>query len=225
MPVQSQCNDCSGTEKPGTKPKVCPACGGTGQIRMQQGFFHFNKHVELVEELAKLFLNFVHMFRKGTIEKVKTLSVNIPAGVDTGDRVRLSGEGNLGKRCTAGDLYVAVRVDDHPILERDGKDLFIEAPIPFYKAITGGSIEIPSLEKNISLKIPPYTQTGKIFRIKDGCCHIRSRGRGDLLCRVIVEIPTTLDKKQLKALENFQNQQMKARISLAPINSKRYSKS
>ena len=102
------------------------------------------------------------------------------------------------------DRYVAVRVDDHPILERDGKDLFIEAPIPFYKAITGGSIEIPSLEKNISLKIPPYTQTGKIFRIKGkGASHIRSRGRGDLLCRVIVEIPTTLDKKQLKALEEF----------------------
>ena len=206
MPVQSKCNDCSGTgAKPGTKPKVCPACGGTGQIRMQQGFFSLQQTCGTCGGTGQVISEYCSTCSgKGTVEKVKTLSVNIPAGVDTGDRVRLSGEGNWARDAQPGDLYVAVRVDDHPILERDGKDLFIEAPIPFYKAITGGSIEIPSLEKNISLKIPPYTQTGKIFRIKGkGASHIRSRGRGDLLCRVIVEIPSTLDKKQLKALEEF----------------------
>ena len=172
---------------------------------MQQGFFSLQQTCGTCGGAGQVISEYCSSCSgKGTIEKVKTLSVNIPAGVDSGDRVRLSGEGNWARDAQPGDLYVAVRVDDHPILERDGKDLFIEAPIPFYKAITGGSIEIPSLEKNISLKIPPYTQTGKIFRIKGkGASLIRSRGRGDLLCRVIVEIPTTLDKKQLKALEEF----------------------
>ena len=206
VPVQSKCNDCSGTgAKPGTKPKVCPTCGGTGQVRMQQGFFSLQQTCGTCGGTGQVISEYCSTCSgKGTVEKVKTLSVNIPAGVDTGDRVRLSGEGNWARDAQPGDLYVAVRVDDHPILERDGKDLYIETPIPFHKAITGGSIEIPSLEKNISLKIPPYTQTGKIFRINGkGASHIRSRGRGDLLCRVIIEIPSSLDKKQLKALEEF----------------------
>ena len=138
------------------------------------------------------------------MQETKSLSVSIPSGVDNGDKVRLSGEGSAARGGHTGDLYVAIQVLHNEIFERDGRDLYFEAPIPFEIAVLGGTINVPGLESKIALKIPSSTQTGKIFRIKGkGASHIRSRGRGDLLCRVIVEIPSILDKKQLKALEEF----------------------
>jgi molecular chaperone DnaJ len=105
-----------------------------------------------------------------------------------------------------GDLYVAIRVTDHPIFERDGRHLYIEAPIPFDISVIGGSIKIPTLENNISLKIPSNTQTGKVFRIKGkGASIVRDRRRGDILCRVIVETPSNLSKNQIEALNDFRN--------------------
>ena len=124
--------------------------------------------------------------------------------MDNGDKVRLSGEGEWMKGGRSGDLYVAIRVKDNPLFERDGRHLYIEAPIPFDISILGGSIKIPTLEKTISLKIPSNTQTGKVFRIKgEGASIVRDRRRGDILCRVIVETPSNLDKAQLKALSEL----------------------
>ena len=132
--------------------------------------------------------------------------MNIPAGVDNGDKVRLSGEGEWMKGGQSGDLYVAIRVIEHPIFERDGRDLYIEAPIPFDVAVIGGSIKIPTLENNISLKIPSNTQTGKVFRIKGkGASVVRNSRRGDILCRIVVETPSNLDKNQTKLLNSFKD--------------------
>jgi molecular chaperone DnaJ len=140
----------------------------------------------------------------GATKENKTLSVNIPAGVDNGDKVRLSGEGEWQKGGQSGDLYVAIRVLENPLFERDGKDLYIESPIPFEVSILGGSIQIPTLEGSISLKIPAQTQTGKVFRIRGkGATVVRNSRRGDILCRVVVETPSNLDRKQLKLLKSF----------------------
>ena len=140
----------------------------------------------------------------GVIEETKSLSVSIPAGVDNGDKVRLSGEGSAAKGGPAGDLYVAIQVIANDIFERDGRDLYFEAPIPFDIAILGGSINIPGLESKISLKVPAYTQTGKIFRIKGkGASSVRDSRRGDLMCRVVVETPVNLSNAQLKTFKEF----------------------
>ena len=130
--------------------------------------------------------------------------MNIPAGVDNGDKVRLSGEGEWQKGGQSGDLYVAIRVNEDPIFERDGRHLYIEAPIPFEVSVIGGSIKIPTLEKTISLKIPSNTQTGKVFRIKgQGAAMVRDSRRGDILCRVVVETPSNLNKEQTKLLNEL----------------------
>jgi molecular chaperone DnaJ len=131
------------------------------------------------------------------MQKDKNLSVTIPAGVDDGDKVRLSGEGNAVAGGANGDLYVLVNLLPNKLFERNGKDLYFETPIPFDVAVLGGSINIPTLESKISLKIPPSTQTGKVFRIAGkGASSVRDSRRGDLLCRVVVETPINLSKKQ-----------------------------
>ena len=145
-----------------------------------------------------------HVSGIGTTRDTKTLSVNIPAGVDNGDKVRLSGEGERMDGGQPGDLYVAIRVIDNPIFERDGRNLYLEAPIPFETSVIGGSIQIPTLEKSVSLKIPSNTQTGKVFRIRGkGASIVRDRRRGDILCRVVVETPSNLTKDQIKILNEF----------------------
>ena len=206
IPSHKKCSDClgSGAEK-GTGPTSCSNCGGSGQVRMQQGFFSIQQTCSACSgtgQVIKSRCNSCNGF--GAIKENKTLSVDIPAGVDNGDKVRLSGEGEWMKGGRSGDLYVAIRVKDNPLFERDGRHLYIEAPIPIDVSILGGSIKIPTLEKTISLKIPSNTQTGKVFRIKgEGASIVRDRRRGDILCRVIVETPSNLDKAQLKALSEL----------------------
>ena len=135
---------------------------------------------------------------------IQTLSVSIPSGVDNGDKVRLTGEGGAARGGHTGDLYVAIQVAHNEIFERDGRDLYFEAPIPFEIALLGGTINVPGLESKIALKIPSYTQTGKIFRIKGkGAASVRDSRRGDLLCSVNVETPVNLSKAQLKMFEEF----------------------
>jgi molecular chaperone DnaJ len=137
-------------------------------------------------------------------QETKSLSVSIPSGVDNGDKVRLTGEGGAARGGHTGDLYVVIQVLHNEIFERDGRDLYFEAPIPFQIAVLGGTINVPGLESKIALKIPSYTQTGKIFRIKGkGAASVRDSRRGDLLCRVIVETPVNLSKAQLKKFEEF----------------------
>ena len=159
-------------------------------------------HLQLTLEEAAFGIEKVVKFRIKNDNK--EVSISIPAGVDNGDKVRLTGEGEWEKGGQSGDLYVAIRVIDNPIFEREGKDLYLEAPIPFEISIIGGAIKFPTLEGSLSLKIPAQTQTGKIFRIKGkGAAVVRNSRRGDLLCRVIVETPSNLDRKQSKLLKQF----------------------
>jgi molecular chaperone DnaJ len=208
IPSHRECNDCNGSgAAKGSSPISCMNCNGAGQVRMQQGFFSVQQTCSVCSGTGQVIKDKCNTCRgAGAIKDNKTLSVNIPAGVDNGDKVRLSGEGEWMKGGQTGDLYVAIRVTDHPIFERDGRHLYIEAPIPFDISVIGGSIKIPTLENNISLKIPPNTQTGKIFRIKGkGASIVRDRRRGDILCRVMVETPSNLSKKQIQALNDFRN--------------------
>ena len=206
IPSHKMCSDCSGSgAEKGTGPTSCSNCGGSGQVRMQQGFFSIQQTCSACSGTGQVIKSICNSCKGiGAIKENKTLSVDIPAGVDNGDKVRLSGEGEWMKGGRSGDLYVAIRVIDNPLFERDGRHLYIEAPIPFDVSILGGSIKIPTLEKTISLKIPSNTQTGKVFRIKgEGASIVRDRRRGDILCRVIVETPSNLDKTQLKALSEL----------------------
>ncbi len=206
IPSHVECPDCNGSgAAKGTSPVTCMNCNGTGQVRMQQGFFSVQQTCSVCSGTGQVIKDKCRTCNGvGAIKENKTLSVNIPAGVDNGDKVRLSGEGEWMKGGQSGDLYVAIRVNNDPIFERDGRHLYIEAPIPFEISVTGGSIKIPTLEKSISLKIPANTQTGKVFRIKGkGASVVRDRRRGDILCRVVVETPSNLNKDQMKLLNQL----------------------
>jgi molecular chaperone DnaJ len=144
---------------------------------------------------------------RGAVQDNKTLSVKVPAGVDTGDRIRLTGEGEAGMHGgPPGDLYVQVAVKEHAIFERDGADLLCEIPISFIDAALGGELEVPTLDGRVKLKIPQETQTGKLFRLRDkGVTPVRGGPPGDLLCRVVVETPVALTKRQRELLEEFRS--------------------
>ena len=149
----------------------------------------------------------IHVAVVGLLIKKKTLSISIPPGVDQGDKVRLSGEGNDVRGGTSGDLYVIVNILPNKLFERDGRDLYCEAPIKFETAVLGGSIKIPTLESYISLKIPASTQTGKIFRVQGkGATSVHDSRRGDLLCRVVVETPENLSSAQIDVFKELSNQ-------------------
>jgi len=206
IPSHKTCQDCNGNgAAKGSSPINCPNCNGAGQVRMQQGFFSVQQTCSPCSGTGQIIKDKCRTCRGvGAVKENKTLSVNIPSGVDNGDKVRLSGEGEWMKGSKSGDLYVAIRVTNNYLFERDGRDLYIETPIPFETSVIGGSIKIPTLENTISLKIPPNTQTGKVFRIKGkGASIVRDRRRGDILCRVVVETPSNLDKKQIKLLDEF----------------------
>ncbi len=206
IPSHKLCSDCNGSgAASGSSPSVCSNCNGAGQVRLQQGFFSVQQTCSVCSGSGQIIKDPCKPCRGlGATKENKTLSVNIPSGVDNGDKVRLTGEGEWEKGGQSGDLYVAIRIIDNPIFEREGKDLYLEAPIPFEISVIGGAIKIPTLEGSLSLKIPPQTQTGKIFRLKGkGAAVVRNSRRGDLLCRVIVETPSSLDRKQSKLLKEF----------------------
>ena len=206
IPSYRECHDCNGSgATKGSSPVTCMNCNGSGQVRMQQGFFSVQQTCSVCSGTGQVIKDKCRTCSGvGAIKENKTLSVNIPAGVDNGDKVRLSGEGEWQKGGQSGDLYVAIRVNEDPIFERDGRHLYIEAPIPFEVSVIGGSIKIPTLEKTISLKIPSNTQTGKVFRIKgQGAAMVRDSRRGDILCRVVVETPSNLNKEQTKLLNEL----------------------
>lgn len=208
IPSLVECDVCHGSgAKEGSKPVSCGTCHGTGQIQVRQGFFAVQQtcpHCHGRGQIIKDPCNKCH--GDGRVEKTKTLSVKIPAGVDTGDRVRLSGEGEAGEHgAVAGDLYVQVQVKQHAIFERDGNNLYCEVPINFALAALGGEIEVPTLDGRVNLKIPSETQTGKLFRMRSkGVKSIRSNSKGDLLCRVVVETPVKLSDKQKQLLRDLE---------------------
>jgi molecular chaperone DnaJ len=204
IPTLVDCQFCGGSgAKPGTKPNTCPTCSGSGQVRMQQGFFSIQQTCPQCRGTGQVIAEPCgHCRGAGRVEEQKTLSVKVPPGVDTGDRIRLAGEGAAGEQGgPAGDLYVQIQVKDHPIFTREGDDLYCEVPIGFVTAALGGELEVPTLSSKVVLKIPHGTQTGRLFRVRGkGVKSVRSSSVGDLLCRVVVETPVALTERQKELL-------------------------
>lgn len=202
-----KCDTCSGTgSKGGAKPVTCQTCSGAGQVRMQQGFFSISQTCPTCHGRGTVVSNPCDACHgQGRKEGTRTLSVKVPPGVDTGDRIRLANEGEAGPYGGPnGDLYVQIRVKEHEIFTREGVNLYCEAPISFITAALGGEIEVPTLSGRIKLKIPPETQTGKLFRLRGkGVKSVRGEGPGDLLCRVVVETPVNLSSSQKDLLKRL----------------------
>jgi molecular chaperone DnaJ len=207
VPVLVACEECQGSgAKKGTSSKTCTDCGGAGQVRIQQGFFSIQQTCPHCHGEGVVIADPCRKCRgNGRVQKNKTLSVKIPAGINHGDRIRLSGEGEAGTHgAPAGDLYVQLNIQQHPIFSREEDDLFCEVPINIVTAALGGEIEVPTLEGAVKLKIPAETQTGKMFRLRGkGVKSVRGGRVGDLLCRVVVETPTHLNQHQKTLLETF----------------------
>lgn len=209
VPSLQHCTTCDGSgAKPGTSPVSCGSCGGSGQVRMQQGFFQVQQTCPKCRGRGKTISDpCVDCRGQGLVEKTKTLSVKVPPGVDTGDRIRLSGEGEAGPAGGPnGDLFVQMAVKQHPLFERDGRHLYCEVPINFVDAALGGELEVPTLDGKVKLKIPKETQTGKMFRLRGkGVQPVRGGPVGDLMCRAVVETPVNLSSKQRELLEEFRS--------------------
>jgi len=208
VPTLVKCEPCNGNgAKAGSKPITCNTCGGAGQVRMQQGFFSVQQTCPNCRGKGTIISDpCPKCHGQGRLEESKTLSVKIPPGVDTGDRVRLSGEGEAGPNGgPSGDLYVQVMVREHDVFKRDGKNLYCEVPISIIDAALGGELEVPTLDGKVKLKIPEETQTAKLFRLRGkGVTPVRGGGAGDLLCRVMVETPVNLNKRQRDLLKELQ---------------------
>lgn len=208
IPTWVSCDQCDGSgAKKGTKPKTCHTCHGSGHVQLQQGFLSIQQPCQtcrgagqVIEEPCRFCSS------QGRVKDQKTLSVKIPAGVDNGDQIRLTGEGEFGGQGgVPGDLYVQIQVKAHAIFKREGADLYCQIPLSFATAALGGEIHVPSIDGKCKLKIPAGTQSGKMFRLRGkGVKTVRSRGIGDLLCEVMVETPVNLTKSQKEILENFE---------------------
>jgi molecular chaperone DnaJ len=207
IPTRVECDTCDGSgAKPGTKVSTCPTCNGAGQVRMQQGFFSIQQTCPRCHGRGSYISDPCPTCRgSGLTEEQKTLSVKVPAGVDTGDRIRLAGEGEAGDNGgPAGDLYVQIRVAEHPIFTREENNLYCEVPISFATAALGGELDVPTLNGRVSLKIPSETQTGKLFRIRGkGVKPVRGGPVGDLICKVQIETPVNLTRQQKDLLRQF----------------------
>lgn len=207
VPTYVNCDSCDGSgAKKGTSAKSCPTCHGAGQVTMRQGFFAVQQTCPTCNGRGKIIPEpCTKCHGDGRVEKTKTLSVKIPAGVDTGDRIRLTGEGEAGMHgAPAGDLYVQVNVKPHPIFQRDGNNLYCDVPLSFATAALGGEIAVPTLDGRIKLKIPAETQTEKMFRLRGkGVQSVRGGGVGDLVCKVVIETPVNLSDKQKELLRQL----------------------
>jgi molecular chaperone DnaJ len=205
----TQCEDCNGSgAKPGSSPKTCAQCNGSGQITMAQGFFsvrqtcpYCNGAGQVISDPCKT------CGGDGRVNKRKSIQIHIPAGVDSGSRLRVAGEGEAGQRGgPPGDLYVVLHVRPHEFFRRDGLDIFCDVPVPLELAILGGSISVPTIGGTGKLKIPPGTQPGTVFRLRGkGVVSLRGRGRGDQHVKVQVEIPTGLTGDQKKTVETMKS--------------------
>jgi molecular chaperone DnaJ len=207
VPTQVACEPCSGSgAKKGTEPVTCTTCKGAGQVRMQRGHFSVQQACPACKGVGTVISDpCPECNGRGRIRKTKTLSVKVPAGVDDGDRIRLSGEGEAGRNGgPAGDLYVEIRTNPHKIFTRDGPDLACEVPVSIAIATIGGDVELPTLNGNVSLKVPAGTQSGKIFRLRGkGVITVRDPRQGDLFAKVAVETPVNLTAEQKELLEKL----------------------
>lgn len=208
VPTLVACETCHGSgAKKGSSPTKCGTCDGAGNVRIQQGFFSIQQTCPSCHGEGKIITDPCKSCHgQGRVRDKKTLSVKIPAGIDSGDRIRLAGEGEAGLfGGPTGDLYVQVNLKEHPIFKRNEGDLLCEVPISFVTAALGGELEVPTLDGPINLKIPSETQSGKVFRLRGkGVKSVRGYGTGDLLCTVVVETPVNLSREQRDLLETFQ---------------------
>lgn len=207
VPTMVPCTSCSGSgAAQGSKPQPCTTCQGHGEVRLQQGFFAIRQPCPRCRGSGTIIATPCQQCNgNGRVPEQKRLSVKVPAGVDTGDRIRLGGEGEPGENGgPPGDLYVQIAVRDHPIFKRDGAHLRCEIPISMPTAALGGELEVPTLDGRVTLRVPPGTQSGRIFRIRSkGVQPVRGGATGDLLCRVNVETPVNLTAKQKELLNEL----------------------
>ncbi|MFP4162274.1 MAG: molecular chaperone DnaJ [Ectothiorhodospira sp.] len=208
VPTLVVCDTCGGSgAAPGTSPETCETCAGVGRVRMQQGFFSVQQTCPRCRGTGKVIPKPCSACRgQGRVEERRTLTVTVPPGVDSGDRIRLSGEGEAGVNGgPAGDLYVQIHVKPHKIFTRKGNDLHCEVPISYATAALGGELEIPTLKGRVALKIPAETQTGRLFRLRGkGVRSVHGGGEGDMLCSVRVETPINLTKEQKELLQQLE---------------------
>ena len=208
VPTAVACSNCSGTgAENGAEPVTCPTCSGMGKVRAQQGFFTVERTCPTCSGLGHIIKNPCKVCSgSGRVEKNRALSVNIPAGVETGTRIRLAGNGEAGARgAPPGDLYIFIHVKRHALFEREGTTLATRVPITFTTAALGGSVDIPDLDGSTNtVDIPVGIQSGKQLRVRGaGMPVLQGRGRGDLVVEIMVETPTKLSRKQKEILEEF----------------------
>ncbi|MDM8546263.1 molecular chaperone DnaJ [Candidatus Venteria ishoeyi] len=220
IPSQSKCGACNGSgAKKGSAPVTCSTCGGNGQVRMQQGFFSVQQTCPTCHGQGQMIKEPCPACGgDGRIQEHKTLSVQVPAGVDNGDRIRLSGEGEMGANGgPAGDLYVQINVKTHPIFTREESHLFCEVPISIATATLGGELEVPTLGGRVVLKVPTETQTGKVFRLHGkGVKPVRGGPVGDLHCKVVLETPVRLTAQQKELLKAFDDSMKESNMPHSP---------
>ena len=209
IPSWDACDTCHGTgAKPGTSAKTCGTCQGNGKIRAQQGFFLVERTCPTCGGAGRSIKNPCKICRgAGRVQRERSLNVSVPAGVDDGTRIRLTGEGEAGQRgAPAGDLYVDIAVRPHPIFQRDGANILVRVPLRMTQAAMGGHVEVPSIDGGRSkVTIPAGTQTGDQFRLRGkGFSVLRSAARGDMYVQVMVETPQNLSPKQRELLEQFE---------------------
>jgi molecular chaperone DnaJ len=221
IPRQENCEACGGSgAAPGSTPTTCPQCHGRGQLRYQQGFFTVARTCGQCRGSGSIITKPCTTCRgAGRVQQEKKLNVRIPAGIATGQRLRLSSEGEAGPGGgPSGDLYVVIHVQEHPFFQRDGNDLYCEIPVSFPTFALGGEIQIPTLDGKEPLTIPPGTQTGATFRVRGrGMPDVSGRGRGDLLVTVKVSTPKKLSKEQKKLLEQLAETLPKEQYEPTPI--------
>ncbi|HWW77076.1 MAG TPA: molecular chaperone DnaJ [Pyrinomonadaceae bacterium] len=207
VPRLEACEECKGSgAAPGTQPETCSTCGGAGQVRYQQGFFSVARTCGQCRGSGRVIRTPCEKCKgAGRVEREKQIEVKIPAGVETGSRLRLAGEGEAGVQGgPAGDLYVVIHVKEHETFERQGNNLYASVPVTFAQAALGSEVTVPTLEGQEPLKVPAGTQTGTVFRLKGhGMPVLGGRGRGDLFVSVTVVTPTTLTREQRKLLEQL----------------------
>jgi molecular chaperone DnaJ len=214
VPTSITCDACSGSgAKPGSKPKTCSTCGGQGRVRASQGFFSIERTCpscggrgETIDDPCR------SCGGAGRVTRERTLSVNVPAGVEDGTRIRLAGEGEAGLRGgPSGDLYIFLAIKPHPFLQRDGADLFCRVPVSMVTASLGGDLTVPVLDgEEVSVKVPEGTQTGKQIRIRGrGMPVLRAREQGDLYIQIVVETPQKLSPRQRELLREFESESSK----------------
>jgi molecular chaperone DnaJ len=207
LPRMATCETCHGKgTKPGTSPKQCSACRGSGQVRFQQGFFSIAKVCAQCNGRGSTITDpCAKCGGQGAVRRTQSLSVKIPAGVDSGSRLKLRGEGEAGAGGgPSGDLYVVIRVQDHSLFRREENDVICDMPLSFPQAALGTDIEVPTLEGKTHMRIPPGTQSGAVFKLKGkGVADLHGYGRGDHLVRVFIETPRKLSARQRELLEDF----------------------